>query len=312
MSATKAVAALDCGSNSTRLLISDLSGKTLLREMHVTRLSEGVDASGTLQAAALERNFEQLRLYRQLMDQFEIEAGLLVATSAVRDSSNGAEFLQKASEITGVEARLLSGAEEARLSFEGATRDLPGDERPFLICDVGGGSTEIAVPVKGMLRSFSMQLGCVRVAERALGLGTPRADQISATWAMVRSECDRAFAEEPYFSQVVGQVHMVGLAGTVATAVQLANNIAEYSREALHHQKLTLAQVIHWRERLCSESPAQRLQHPGMSEGREDVLHAGLFVLEEVMNRFGVSELLSSENDILDGIISLLLSPEPS
>ena len=312
MSAPRAVAALDCGSNSTRLLISDLEGNALVREMHVTRLSEGVDRTGELQRAALERNFNQLRTYRQLMDEHDVVEGLLVATSAVRDASNGQEFLARASEITGVEARLLSGGEEARLSFVGATADLPGSTTPYLIVDVGGGSTELAVPVEGMLRSFSMQLGCVRVAERALGLGTPTTTEIASTWRMVREELDRAFTHEPFFSQVVGGVRLIGLAGTVATLVQLANGIDQYSREALHHQRATLAQVREWRERLCSESPAERLQHPGMSSGREDVLHAGLFVLEEVMTRFGVSKLLSSENDILDGIIISLLSPEPN
>lgn len=312
MSAPRAVAALDCGSNSTRLLISDLEGNALAREMHVTRLSEGVDRTGELRSAALERNFEQLRNYRQLMDEYHVVEGLLVATSAVRDALNGSQFLARASEITGVEARLLSGDEEARLSFVGATADLPEASTPYLIVDVGGGSTELAVPVEGMLRSYSMQLGCVRVAERALGLGKPTPEEIANTWAMVREECDRAFAHEPFFSQVVGNVQLIGLAGTVATLVQLANNIDQYSREALHHQRVTLAQVREWRERLCSQDPAERLKHPGMSSGREDVLHAGLFVLEEVMTRFGVSELLSSENDILDGIVLSLLSPEPN
>ena len=308
MSERKVFAALDCGSNSTRLLISDQDGNSLIREMHVTRLSQGVDDTAVLQDEALERNFQQLEAYRNLMDRYEVTSGLLVATSAVRDAKNGDEFLARASEITGVPARLLSGKEEARFSYEGATAGLPIGDHPYLIVDVGGGSTEIAVPVKGELRSFSMQLGCVRVAERALGLGKPSAEEIQQTWKMVREECDRAFAAVPLFSEVVGQVQMLGLAGTVATLVQLANNIEEYSREALHHQRATLAQVRYWREKLCGEEPLERLRHPGMSSGREDVLHAGLFVLEEVMVRFGVEELLSSENDILDGIILMLLS----
>ncbi len=312
MSAPRAVAALDCGSNSTRLLISDFAGQTIIREMHVTRLSEGVDESGALQPEAIERTIAQLQKCRALMDQHNVATGLLVATSAVRDARNGSSFLAQAAGVTGVETRLLSGAEEARFSFNGATADLPKSDSPYLIVDVGGGSTELAVTVAGQLRSFSMQLGCVRVSERALGLGQPSAHQIEETWRMVRAECDRAFEAEPHFREVVGSVKLIGLAGTVATLIQLANNVDEYSREALHHQRASLSQVQDWRERLCRESPSQRLKHPGMSSGREDVLHAGLFVLEEVMLRFGVDELLSSENDILDGIIQSLLSPEPN
>lgn len=312
MSAGRNVAALDCGSNSTRLLISDPEGNALVREMHVTRLSEGVDQTGELQQAALERNFQQLATYRELMDQHKVGEGLLVATSAVRDANNGEEFLRRASALTGVEARLLSGDEEARLSFQGATADLPFSAEPYLILDVGGGSTELAVPVEGRLRSFSMQLGCVRVAERTLGTEPATAEKIADTWLMVRGELDRAFREEPLFGEVVGKVKLIGLAGTVATLIQLAQGVDEYRREAVHHQRATLSQVREWRERLSGESADVRLQHAGMSAGREDVLHAGLFVLEEVMVRFGVTELLSSENDILDGIIQLLLSSDPN
>jgi exopolyphosphatase / guanosine-5'-triphosphate,3'-diphosphate pyrophosphatase len=312
MSETRNIAALDCGSNSTRLLISDSHGNALVREMHVTRLSEGVDRTGELQSVALERNYNQLRAYRQLMERHNVTGGLLVATSAVRDAKNGQDFLEQASAITGVDARLLSGSEEARLSFQGATADLPLSSEPYLIVDVGGGSTELAVPVGGMLRSFSMQLGCVRVAERTLGLGVPTEEQIIETWRMVREELDRAFAHEPLFQEVVGRVKLIGLAGTVATLIQLANGVSNYSREALHHQRASLSQVQEWRARLSGESPAERLLHPGMSSGREDVLHAGLYILEAVMVRFGVTELLSSENDILDGIIQALLSPEPN
>jgi exopolyphosphatase/guanosine-5'-triphosphate,3'-diphosphate pyrophosphatase len=157
-----------------------------------------------------------------------------------------------------------------------------------------------------------MQLGCVRVAERTLGLGVPTEEQIVETWRMVREELDRAFAHEPFFAEVVGRVKLIGLAGTVATLIQLANGVNNYSREALHHQRASLSQVQEWRARLSGESPAERLLHPGMSSGREDVLHAGLYILEAVMVRFGVTELLSSENDILDGIIQALLSPEPN
>ncbi|MDE3107784.1 MAG: hypothetical protein KGJ42_06480, partial [Acidobacteriota bacterium] len=163
------VAALDCGSNSTRLFIVDGARGARARQTRITRLSAGVDEHATLREDAMERTFAVLREYRRAMDDERVDRGLLVATSAVRDARNGQDFLARAGEIVGVEARILSGNEEATFSYDGATADLPPSPRPPLIVDIGGGSTELAVVVDDDLRSFSMQLGCVRVAERALG-----------------------------------------------------------------------------------------------------------------------------------------------
>ena len=303
-----AVAAVDCGSNSTRLLIVDGDGRTVVRLMRITRLSEGVDASGSLATDALERTFAVLREYRTRMDQFGATRGLLAATSAVRDASNGAYFLQQAHSITGVEARVLSGNEEAAFTYAGATADLAPDERPTMVLDIGGGSTELALLVEDALVSYSMQLGCVRVTERALGKGivTPASER--AARAMIEAELDRAFAAVPAFASVVGRVRLVGVAGTVATLAQMDAGLAEYDRDTVHHRTLSRAAVTSWRERLARETPEERLARPGMVSGREDVLHAGLYVLEAVMARLGVDELLSSENDILDGIAASVLS----
>ncbi len=304
---TTNVAVLDCGSNSTRLLIVSGEGDTLAREMRITRLSAGVDSSGNLSAEALERSYRVLELYRGMMDAHGVERGLLVATSAVRDAANGDEFLARATLITGVEARLLRGDEEAAFSYAGATRGLSPDPRPTLIVDIGGGSTELAVRIDGVVRAYSMQLGCVRVTERALGPGVVTAATATAASAMIDEQLDRAFDAVPALASLVGAVRLVGLAGTVATLAQLDAGLTHYDRNAVHHLRLSRADVRRWRGRLGELTPTQRLALPGMIAGREDVLVAGLYILDAVMGRFGAVELLTSEDDILDGVAASLI-----
>ena len=304
---TDIVAALDCGSNSTRLLVAGGANETLRRVTRITRLSQGVDATGTLTNEALDRSLDVLSEYRTMLDDFGVERGLLVATSAVRDATNGGAFLDEARRRTGVDARILSGQEEAAFSYAGATAGLDPDPRATMIVDVGGGSTELAVMVDGVLVSYSMQLGCVRVTERALAKGVVDEKHDRAARAMIGEELDRAWTAVPIFASLVGNVRLVGLAGSVSTLAQLEAGSAEYDRGDVHHRLLTRESVNEWRDRLSSESPETRLARPGMVRGREDVLHAGLYVLSAVMERLGVAELLSSENDILDGITASLL-----
>lgn len=301
------VAALDCGSNSTRLLIANHDGAQR-REMRITRLSQGVDATSSLLPEAMERTFTVLRDYRDFMDAASVRRGLLVATSAVRDAHNGDDFLDGAKAIVGVNATILEGAEEARLSYVGATLDLDTDERPTMILDIGGGSTEMAVELGGVLHSYSMQLGCVRVTERALGSGVVTSDRDLAARQMISSELDRAFDAVPAFNRLVGNVRLVGLAGSVATLAQLDTGLKVYDRSKVHHHLMSRGVVDEWQRRLAGESPAERLRETGMVPGREDVLTAGLYVLAAVMDRFETLELLSSENDILDGITRSLLT----
>jgi exopolyphosphatase/guanosine-5'-triphosphate,3'-diphosphate pyrophosphatase len=305
--ATEVVAALDCGSNSTRLLIEDATGVVQRREMRITRLSQGVDATRTLVDEAMARSYDVLGEYRRFMDEARVDRGLLVATSAVRDARNGEQFLREAARITGVPAQLISGAQEASFSYEGATTGLAPDARATVIVDIGGGSTEMATSVEGRLYSYSMQLGCVRVSERALGREVVTLEGASAARDMIDEELDKAFAAVPVLDEVRGDVRLVGLAGTVATLAQLDAELTTYDRDAVHHRLLSRATVQRWRDELGAETTHQRLQHPGMVVGREDVLVAGLFVLDAVMERFGAAELLSSENDILDGIAASLL-----
>jgi exopolyphosphatase/guanosine-5'-triphosphate,3'-diphosphate pyrophosphatase len=304
---TDAVAALDCGSNSTRLLIVDEHSRTLRRETRITRLSQGVDATKTLLHEALQRSYDVLEEYRGFMDRAGVERGLLVATSAVRDARNGEEFLREAGRRTGVDARILDGHEEATFSYVGATTGLPPDDRFTVIVDVGGGSTELAVRVEGVLESYSMQLGCVRVTERALGRGVVDAANDAAAREMIAAELDLAWRAMPDLAKVAGNVRLVGLAGSVSTLAQLDAGIAAYDRDAVHHRRLSRGTVELWRDRLAAETPEARLTRPGMVRGREDVLPAGLYVLAAVMTRLDADELLSSEDDILDGITDSLL-----
>lgn len=281
-------------------------GVALARRTEITRLSAGVDERGSLRDDAMERTFSVLRQYRALMNELGVTAGLLVATSAVRDATNGEDFLDGARAIVGVPGEILSGADEARYSYRGATSELEG-VHDALVVDIGGGSTELAVVVDGTLRSFSMQLGCVRVAERELGFGVVTEERAAATTSMIEHELRRAFEAEPALARVVGHATLIGLAGTVATLVALDRGLVDYERAAVHHQRIGRVVVERWRRILAHETPAQRLKHPGMTAGREDVLVAGLYVLVAVMDRFGVDELLSSESDILDGITASLL-----
>jgi len=256
----------------------------------------------------MQRAFDTLGEYRSYMDDASIDDGLLVATSAVRDARNGQDFLARAQRVVGVSARILDGNEEATLSYRGATQDLAPDPRPTMIVDIGGGSTEMALMRDDVLSSFSMQLGCVRVSERALGSGVVDASADARARTMIAAELDRAFAAEPAFGEVAGRVRLVGLAGTVATLVQLERGISHYERSLVHHQRVTREGVERWRQTLMRETPEERLGHAGMVRGREDVLAAGLYVLAGVMDRLEVDELLSSESDILDGIALSLLA----
>lgn len=303
------VAALDCGSNSTRLLIVDASGHTVVREMRITRLGEGVDASGVLQRDALERTFAALRDYRFIMDKAGVERARIVATSAVRDARNQSEFLEGATRATGISAEVLSGSDEALFSYTGATAGLPPTPgRTPLIVDIGGGSTELASMISDEVVGVSMQLGCVRVTERALGKEATTPPREEAARAMIRNEMLRVLHLEPRFDRMVGTVQLLGLAGTVATLVQLTQSIGEYERDLVHHQVVDRQQVQQWRSILQRESPSERLRHVGMTPGREDVLVSGLLILEAVMDHFQVQELLSSENDILDGLAASLVA----
>jgi len=311
---TSAVAALDCGTNSTRLLVVSADGTALERQMRITRLGEKVDATRALSPEAVARTVAVLGEYRRLMDLHGVERARLVATSAVRDATNAAEFLSAAEEVTGVHPELLSGLEEGALSFSGATAHVPADRvgpGPVLVVDIGGGSTELAAGVlapvasrRGAVSAVSLDLGCVRVTERFFGHDPPRADELAEARRVVDAELDGARRALPALAP--GGL-LIGLAGTVSTLAALERRLAHYERAAVHHTVLSRRQVAEWCATLAAEDRHARLARPGMVEGRADVIVGGVLILDAVMDAFDREQCLVSEDDILDGLAASLL-----
>jgi exopolyphosphatase / guanosine-5'-triphosphate,3'-diphosphate pyrophosphatase len=301
------VAAIDCGTNSTRLCIVDAKGNPLERLMRITRLGEGVDASGELSGVAIDRCLSVLGEYREVMDRLSVVQARLVATSAARDASNGADFLAAAGEVTGVTPELLEGTAEARLSMAGAVSDLQPDRGPFLIVDIGGGSTEL---VEGSgaddpeLAAVSLQIGCVRVTERFLLSDPPSRAELLRAERFIAELLEGAIAGDPRLGTAR---QLVGLAGTVTTLAALQMGLDDYDRDRIHHSVLTVGEVFDWYRTLASEIRQARMDRAGMVPGREDVIVGGAMVLAQVMTRFGFDECLVSEADILDGMVAGLL-----
>ncbi|MGH8997613.1 MAG: exopolyphosphatase, partial [Acidimicrobiales bacterium] len=250
----EAVAALDCGTNSTRLLISDPAGEDV-RLMRITRLGQGVDATGTLDPDAIARTIEVLAGYRRRMDERGVTRARLVATSAVRDAANGEMFLRAASEASGVEAELLSGDAEGALAFAGATASLDLDPADVAIIDIGGGSTELVTAAPDV-RAVSLALGCVRLTERFLINDPPTGPELGAAAAYVVSELEKAGAALPRLAD--GGLTLIGVAGTISTLGALALGLTHYDRDRIHHSVLSAPIVAEWCDRLAAEPSAAR------------------------------------------------------
>ncbi len=303
-----AIAAIDCGTNSTRLLVADAAGRPLERLMRITRLGQGVDATGRLSDDAVGRSLDVLTEYRGVMDDLDVGRGRLVATSAARDAANGGEFLQAAGEATGLVPELLTGVDEGRLSLAGAVADLDPAEGPFLVLDIGGGSTELVIgagPDDPDLVAVSLQLGCVRMSERFFAGDPPSADELAAAAAEVDAQLGATVAAHPQYLEAR---RLVGLAGTVSTVASLHLGLDVYDRDRIHHLVLGAADVNRWFRHLAADTAADRLARPGMVAGREDVIVGGALILDAVVRRFGFSECLVSEADILDGLVASQLA----
>lgn len=306
------VAAVDCGSNSTRLLVKASDGTVLEREMRITRLGEGVDATHRLSPEAMERTLSVLRDYRRSMDARAVTRVRVVATSAARDARNAEEFESAAAAITGTPPEILSGEEEGRLSFAGATAHLPpgaAGSGPVLVVDIGGGSTELVVgrpDTVGDVAIRSLDIGCVRVTERFLPRDPPSAEDLTQARHAVREQIAAAQRDLPALAP---DSLLVGLAGTVSTLACLELALSEYDRARVHHATLPRDVVEGWLGTLSSEDSRARLARPGMTAGREDVIVGGVLILAVVMERFGRDVCLVSEDDILDGLAASLLQP---
>jgi exopolyphosphatase/guanosine-5'-triphosphate,3'-diphosphate pyrophosphatase len=277
--------------------------------MIITRLGQGVDASGRLRPEALERTFVALRTYRSIMDAEGVRRARLVATSAVRDAANGEAFLLPAAEIVGAPAELLSGQEEGRLSYAGATSDFPQVDATVVVLDIGGGSTEIVTKVAGEILAVSLDIGCVRLTERILRADPPTAKEMAAAVRAIGVELDRAAAAIPALVSEGRPLRLVGLAGTVSTLASLELGLADYDRDQIHHAVVTMEAVARWCDVLSAESVAERARRPGLPPGRQDVIVGGALVLREVMARFDLPECIVSEADILDGLVASMQDP---
>ncbi|ELP63141.1 exopolyphosphatase [Streptomyces turgidiscabies] len=305
------VAAIDCGTNSIRLLVADADPETgelvdLDRRMTIVRLGQGVDRTGRLAPEALERTFAACREYAGIIKEYGAERLRFVATSASRDAENRDEFVRGVLDILGVEPEVISGEQEAEFSFTGATRELAGRDdlaKPYLVVDIGGGSTEFVVGDDRVRGARSVDIGCVRMTERHLvrdGVvaDPPGEEQIAAVRADIEAALDLAGQSVPLSEART----LVGLAGSVTTVSAIAQNLAAYDSEAIHHSRVSYDRVREITVTLLRSTHAERAAIPSMHPGRVDVIGAGALVLLSIMERVGASEVVVSEHDILDGI----------
>nr|WP_090343075.1 Ppx/GppA phosphatase family protein [Mycolicibacterium malmesburyense]CRL73837.1 exopolyphosphatase [Mycolicibacterium malmesburyense] len=305
------VGAVDCGTNSIRLLIADrVDGGKLAdvhREMRIVRLGQGVDATGQFAPEALARTREALADYAELMRHHGVEAVRMVATSATRDASNRDDFFAMTAEVLGsvvpgTVAEVITGTEEAALSFNGAVGELDSAAAPFVVVDLGGGSTEVVLGTEELTASHSADIGCVRLTERCLHSDPPTAEEVAAARDVVRTGLDDAFRAVP-----VEQARTwVGVAGTMTTLSALAHEMPAYDSEAIHLSRVPFGELLGVCEGLIAMPRAERARLGPMHEGRVDVIGGGAIIVEELAHalrkRAGIEELVVSEHDILDGI----------
>jgi exopolyphosphatase / guanosine-5'-triphosphate,3'-diphosphate pyrophosphatase len=293
-------AGIDCGTNSTRVLVADESGRTVERLMRITRLGQGVDATGRLAEEAIARTVAVLEEYRTVLDRHGVDKVRMTATSAARDAGNRDDFFAAATAAVGVTPELLGGDEEARLSFLGATSELDADDGPFLVADIGGGSTEFAVGVNEPDGVLSTDIGCVRLTEKFLHSDPPAPEELSQAFDVVRIHLEDVARVIPSVAEVR---RFVGLAGTVTTMAAVELGLATYDRDKIHHFVLTRAAAEDVFRTLATESRRQRLYNPGLEEARADVIVGGAIIVCAIMRYFEFSECLVSEADILDGLV---------
>jgi exopolyphosphatase/guanosine-5'-triphosphate,3'-diphosphate pyrophosphatase len=296
------LAAIDCGTNSTRLLVHD-GTRAVERLMRITRLGEGTHDTRQLLPAAIERTTAVLAEYRGVMERHGVARARLVATSAARDATNRDEFFAAAEAAAGVPPELLSGEEEGRLSFLGATAELDGAGAPYLVVDIGGGSTEFTFGTTTSEFTRSLDIGCVRLTEQYIHHDPPRPEELVACLSIAETYIDEVVRLCPDIAEART---FVGLAGTVSTAAAVEIGLAEYDRDRIHHVALSRDAVEDVFRTLATESRADRVQNPGLEPGRADVIVGGLCVLVQTMRQLGLDECLVSESDILDGLVQSL------
>jgi exopolyphosphatase/guanosine-5'-triphosphate,3'-diphosphate pyrophosphatase len=304
------VAAIDCGTNSIRLLIADLPGGRLHdvhRETRIVRLGQGVDATGEFAPEAIARTRAALADYAELLRVHGVERVRMVATSAARDVANRDDFFAMTAEVLGAVlpgsvAEVITGADEAELSFHGAVDELNSAAAPFVVVDLGGGSTEIVLGRDTVTASYSADIGCVRLTERCLHSDPPTPEEVAAARRVVRERLEVGLRVVP----VKEARTWVGLAGTMTTLSALADNMTAYDAAAIHLSRVAGSDLLAVCDRLIGMTRSERAALPPMHEGRADVIGGGAIVVQELArelrNRAGIDELTVSEHDILDGI----------
>ena len=300
------LAAIDIGTNSVRLLVGEPHGdggfSTVDRLMRITRLGQGVDRTGALYSEAVARTLEVLREFRSVMDSAGVAEGRLrsTATSAARDASNRDDFFLPAAEIVGAPLELLSGDEEGRLSYLGATADLDPALGPFLVVDIGGGSTEFAYGTSSAEAVMSVDVGCVRLTEQWIQSDPPAPEELHACISVTTEHLKDVVRELPAVTEART---FVGLAGTITTVAAIEQGLATYDRDKTHHFRLTHEAAEDVFRTLATESRADRLHNPGLEAARADVIVGGCCVLVTIFRQLGFAECLVSEADILDGLL---------
>jgi exopolyphosphatase / guanosine-5'-triphosphate,3'-diphosphate pyrophosphatase len=300
---TARLAAVDVGTNSTRLLVADVAGGAIVathaREMVITRLGKGVDRAGRFDPEALARTLEVLAEYAETCRRLQVTRRRVVATSATRDAADRRAFLDGVRDLLGVDAEVLTGEAEAALTYRGATADLRGEE-PTLVVDIGGGSTELILGDGASARAMvSLDIGCVRLFERHLRSDPPAAAEVAALRADVAAHLDGVAAVvDPAAADRV-----VGVAGTVTTVAAIALGLDAYDPRRIHRSALAAADVAATAGKLAAMTVAERAAMPVMVTGREDVIAAGALLLDELVQRFQIREVIASEADILDGAL---------
>jgi exopolyphosphatase/guanosine-5'-triphosphate,3'-diphosphate pyrophosphatase len=305
------LAGIDCGTNSIRLLIADASGG-LLRDVHretrIVRLGQGVDATGQFAPDAIARTRTALADYASLLREHGVERVRMVATSAARDVTNRDVFFAMTADVLGAVvpgsvAEVITGEREAELSFRGAVGELDSAAAPFVVVDLGGGSTEIVLGGDRVVASYSADIGCVRLTERCLRSDPPTPAEVEAARQVVRERLEVALAAVP----VEGARSWVGVAGTMTTLSALAHNMTTYDSAAIHLSRVSGNDLLEVCERLVGMTRSQRAALGPMHPGRADVIGGGAIVVEELArelrNRAAIDELIVSEHDILDGIV---------
>jgi len=292
------VAAIDIGTNTTRLLVSE-DGRDVERLSVITRLGAGVDRTGRLDTAAIERTVATLARYREVLERHQVTAVRAVTTSAARDAANRDAFLAAARGALGVTPEVISGQEEGRLAFAGATAGLAPGDGPFCVIDIGGGSTEFIVGTEHVEGLVSVDVGSVRLTEAELVGDPPRPEELSNSIAIVDAHLDDVLRELP---AVVEARSLIGVAGTITTVA--AVEIGAYDRARVHGFRLSRPAVEDVFRTLATESLADRMHNPGLDPARADVIVGGCCILVAILRRLQAEELLVSDADLLDGIVA--------